>query len=402
MRLDIGQDRRTESATVRLEAEADLPTEFGRFKIAGFRSVISDEEDEEFVALIKGEIDAAKPALVRIHSQCLTGDVFHSLKCDCGLQLRRAMQMIKAAGAGVIVYQQQEGRGIGIINKIRAYALQDQGADTIEANLKLGFAVDAREYNQCAEIIKQLGARRVRLMSNNPDKVLALRNAGLEVVERVPLEIKASPPAFRYLLTKADGSSAATKQRLSSGGVVLRKLFALVLILPNLPLVAERDRPPALEVVASVELSRYSGKWYEVARLPNQFQKKCAGEVTATYSQLDDGQLKVVNECRQQNGQIARAEGRARLAGERRPNSKLKVRFAPAWLGWLPTVWGDYWIIALAPDYSYSVVGSPDRKYLWILSRTPQMDEAVYQRIIEQAAAKGFDVSRLVKTRQSG
>jgi 3,4-dihydroxy 2-butanone 4-phosphate synthase/GTP cyclohydrolase II len=110
--------------------------------------------------------------------------------------------MIKATGAGVIVYQQQEGRGIGIVNKIRAYALQDQGADTIEANLKLGFAIDAREYSQCAEIIKQLGARRVRLMSNNPDKVLALRNAGLEVVERVPLEIKASPPAFRYLLTK--------------------------------------------------------------------------------------------------------------------------------------------------------------------------------------------------------
>lgn len=199
MRLDIGQDRRTDEPTVRLEAEADLPTEFGRFKIAGFRSAISDEE---FVALIKGEIEATKPTLVRIHSQCLTGDVFHSLKCDCGPQLRRAMEMIKATGAGVIVYQQQEGRGIGIVNKIRAYALQDQGADTIEANLKLGFAIDAREYSQCAEIIRQLGARRVRLMSNNPDKVLALRNAGLEVVERVPLEIKASPPAFRYLLTK--------------------------------------------------------------------------------------------------------------------------------------------------------------------------------------------------------
>ncbi len=174
----------------------------------------------------------------------------------------------------------------------------------------------------------------------------------------------------------------------------------LVLTLPNLPVPVEANRPPALEVVASVELSRYSGKWYEVARLPNRFQSKCAGEVTATYSQLDDGQLKVVNECRQRDGRMARAEGRARLADKREPNSKLEVRFAPAWLGWLPVVWGDYWIIALAPDYSYSVVGTPDRKYLWVLSRTPQMDEVVYQRLVEQAAAKGFDVSRLIKTRQ--
>ncbi|MBS1808281.1 MAG: GTP cyclohydrolase II [Acidobacteria bacterium] len=201
MNLDTAQDRATDSVTVKLEAEANLPTEFGSFKIAGFRSTNSDEE---FVALIKGKIDPAKPTLVRIHSQCLTGDVFHSLKCDCGPQLQRAMEMVQAEGSGIIVYQQQEGRGIGIVNKIRAYALQDQGADTIEANVKLGFAIDAREYNQCAEVIKLLGARRVRLMSNNPDKVRALRNAGLEVVERVPLEIKASPPAFRYLMTKKE------------------------------------------------------------------------------------------------------------------------------------------------------------------------------------------------------
>ncbi len=199
MSMDFAQVRTSDRVTVRLEAEADLPTEFGHFKIAGFRSVISGKE---FVAMVKGEIDAAKPILARIHSQCLTGEVFHSLKCDCGPQLRRAMEMIKAAGAGVIVYQRQEGRGIGIINKIRAYALQDQGADTIEANLRLGLAIDAREYSQCAEIIKQLGARRVRLMSNNPDKILALRDAGLEVAERVPLEIKAGPLALRYLLTK--------------------------------------------------------------------------------------------------------------------------------------------------------------------------------------------------------
>ncbi|HEX4948266.1 MAG TPA: GTP cyclohydrolase II [Blastocatellia bacterium] len=201
MNLISEQDRATDSVTVKLEAEANLPTEFGAFKIAGFRSLTSDEE---FVALVKGKIDPTKPTLVRIHSQCLTGDVFHSLKCDCGPQLKRAMELIQSEGSGIIVYQQQEGRGIGIVNKIRAYALQDQGADTIEANVKLGFAIDAREYDQCAEVIKQLGARKVRLMSNNPDKVRALRKAGLEVVERVPLEVKASAPAFNYLRTKKE------------------------------------------------------------------------------------------------------------------------------------------------------------------------------------------------------
>jgi apolipoprotein D and lipocalin family protein len=181
-----------------------------------------------------------------------------------------------------------------------------------------------------------------------------------------------------------------------------RKLLALVLILASAAALAGADRPQALEVIPSVDLSRYAGKWYEVARLPNRFQNKCAGEVTANYSHLEGGQLKVVNECRQQNGQITRVEGRARLADKGGPSSKLEVRFAPAWLAWLPVVWGDYWIIDLAPDYSYSVVGAPDRKYLWILARQPQMDEAIYQRIVERAAARGFDVSRLIKTRQSG
>jgi len=187
--------------TVKLEAAADLPTEYGAFRILGFSSTNSDEE---FVALVKGRTDTRRATLVRVHSQCLTGDVFHSLKCDCGPQLQRAMRMIQAEGSGVIVYQHQEGRGIGIVNKIRAYALQDRGADTIEANLKLGLAVDARDYGQCAEIICSLGLRRIRLMSNNPDKLLALRNAGVEVTERVPLEVKASPPAFRYLKTKKE------------------------------------------------------------------------------------------------------------------------------------------------------------------------------------------------------
>jgi 3,4-dihydroxy 2-butanone 4-phosphate synthase / GTP cyclohydrolase II len=196
-----GVNRATAGFTIRKEAEANLPTEFGPFRIVGFRSTNSDEE---FVALVKGEIKPEVPTLVRIHSQCLTGDVFHSLKCDCGPQLERAMEMVQEEGSGIIVYQQQEGRGIGIVNKIRAYALQDQGADTIEANLQLGFGIDEREYDQCAEVIKLLGARRLRLMSNNPDKLRALRDAGLEVVERVPLEVKAKEPAFKYLLTKKE------------------------------------------------------------------------------------------------------------------------------------------------------------------------------------------------------
>lgn len=199
--METEQDRATAGFTVQKAAEAKLPTEFGPFRIVGFRSLTSDEE---FVALVKGDIKPEEPTLVRIHSQCLTGDVFHSLKCDCGPQLQRSMEMIQDEGKGIIVYQQQEGRGIGIVNKIRAYALQDQGADTIEANIRLGFGIDEREYHQCAEVIKLLGARRLRLMSNNPDKVRALRDADLEVVERVPLEIKPQQPAFKYLQTKKE------------------------------------------------------------------------------------------------------------------------------------------------------------------------------------------------------
>jgi len=201
MKENFESNRATAEFTVEKEAEANLPTEFGHFRIVGFRSATSDEE---FVALVKGEIKSDRATLVRIHSQCLTGDVFHSLKCDCGPQLKRAMEMVQAEGCGIIVYQQQEGRGIGIINKIRAYALQDEGADTIEANLRLGFDIDHRRYDQCAEVIKLLGARRVRLMSNNPDKVRALQDAGLEVVERVPLEIRPKAHAFKYLIAKKE------------------------------------------------------------------------------------------------------------------------------------------------------------------------------------------------------
>jgi 3,4-dihydroxy 2-butanone 4-phosphate synthase/GTP cyclohydrolase II len=199
--LNETKNRATAVSTVRKEAEANLPTEFGPFRIVGFRSTTSNEE---FVVLVKGEIEPHQSVLVRIHSQCLTGDVFHSLKCDCGSQFQRAMEMIQDEGRGLIVYQQQEGRGIGIINKIRAYALQDEGADTIEANLRLGFDVDHREYQQCAEIIRELGAHRVRLLSNNPEKFQALRDAGLEVVERVPIEVQAKAPAINYLITKKE------------------------------------------------------------------------------------------------------------------------------------------------------------------------------------------------------
>jgi len=182
-------------------ASAKLPTETGDFKIAGYRSLTSDEE---FVVLYKGEMEAEVPTLVRIHSQCLTGDVFRSIKCDCGPQLHKSMEMIEAEGRGAIVYQQQEGRGIGIINKIRAYALQDDGADTVEANEKLGFAVDARVYQQCAEILFDLGLCQVRVMSNNPDKLSALKKAGLRIVERIPIEVKAEEPAAHYLRTKKE------------------------------------------------------------------------------------------------------------------------------------------------------------------------------------------------------
>jgi 3,4-dihydroxy 2-butanone 4-phosphate synthase / GTP cyclohydrolase II len=180
-------------------AEARLPTEFGEFRIAGYKSLTSDEE---FVCLFKGEFNENLAVPVRIHSQCLTGDVFHSIKCDCGPQLQWAMETIEKEGRGAIVYQHQEGRGIGIINKIRAYALQDRGADTIEANTLLGFEVDLREYRQCVEILKDLGIKKVKAMSNNPDKLQAMRDGGLEIVERLPIEFKPSKDTQKYLKVK--------------------------------------------------------------------------------------------------------------------------------------------------------------------------------------------------------
>ena len=188
-------------STVRRIAEARLPTEYGDFQIVGYRSLTSPEE---FIALVRGVPRPNRASLVRIHSQCMTGDVFGSTRCDCGRQLHEAMRLIAAEGHGAIIYQQQEGRGIGIINKIRAYALQDEGADTVEANERLGLDVDSRRYEQCAEILCDLGLWKVRVLSNNPAKIHALEQCGLEVVERVALEVKPAEAAIRYLRTKKE------------------------------------------------------------------------------------------------------------------------------------------------------------------------------------------------------
>ncbi|HZE64388.1 MAG TPA: GTP cyclohydrolase II [Pyrinomonadaceae bacterium] len=197
--LTTACDEAERPLSVERVAVAQLPTEWGDFKIAGYRSLTSSEE---FVALFKGEMRREVPTLVRIHSQCLTGDVFGSNKCDCGSQLHQTMQMIEREGRGAIVYQQQEGRGIGILNKIRAYALQDEGADTVEANEQLGLAVDLREYKQCAEILFDLGLCQVKVISNNPLKLRALEEAGLRIVERVSIQVEPTENAENYLRTK--------------------------------------------------------------------------------------------------------------------------------------------------------------------------------------------------------
>jgi GTP cyclohydrolase II len=187
-------------------ASADFPTRWGRFRIYGFRAELGSDGSrrmEEAVALVMGDVTSETP-LVRIHSQCLTGDVFHSLRCDCRQQLELSLSMIADHGAGILIYEQQEGRGIGLMAKLQAYELQDAGLDTVEANERLGFKSDYRDFTLPAGILKSLGVTRVRLLSNNPDKVSALEGAGLSVVERLPCEVTPSPHAEEYLRTKKE------------------------------------------------------------------------------------------------------------------------------------------------------------------------------------------------------
>jgi len=183
-------------------ADADFPSEFGHFRIHGFEGERGGARDEA-VALVMGDLQGAPPPLVRIHSQCFTGDVLHSLRCDCRAQLELALESIAAEGRGMVIYEMTEGRGIGLMNKLRAYQLQDQGADTVEANERLGFQPDLREYELPAAILRWFGVEEVRLLTNNPDKIAALEQAGIRVAERVPCQPKPlTHHAARYLRTK--------------------------------------------------------------------------------------------------------------------------------------------------------------------------------------------------------
>ena len=196
---DVIEYRMRNESFVHEAAETVLPTPFGEFRAVAF---VNDIDDYEHMALIKGEIDPDKEVLVRVHSQCLTGDVFGSYRCDCGSQLEKAMERVQQEGLGVILYLQQEGRGIGLANKLKAYALQDQGRDTVEANEELGFKPDLRDYGVGAQILVALGVRKMRLMTNNPKKLKGLEGYGLEVTGREPLECEPRPENVKYLMTK--------------------------------------------------------------------------------------------------------------------------------------------------------------------------------------------------------
>ncbi|CAM4276501.1 bifunctional 3,4-dihydroxy-2-butanone-4-phosphate synthase/GTP cyclohydrolase II [Paenibacillus phoenicis] len=196
---DLIHYRNEKEKLVNREVEVRMPTDYGEFRAVAYTN---DVDNKEHVALVKGEINGDEPVLVRVHSECLTGDVFHSHRCDCGPQFEAALRQIEEAGKGVLLYMRQEGRGIGLVNKLKAYKLQEQGFDTVDANLKLGFPADLRDYGIGAQILKDLGVRKIRLMTNNPRKIKGLEGYGLEVVERVPIQMKENEDNTKYLHTK--------------------------------------------------------------------------------------------------------------------------------------------------------------------------------------------------------
>lgn len=198
---DLIEYRIKKESLIRREVEVDMPTEHGHFKLVAFEQT---NTQEVHLALVKGRWDKDEPVMVRVHSSCVTGDIFGSCRCDCGSQLHHAMEMVDREGKGVVLYMKQEGRGIGLLNKLRAYKLQEEGLDTVEANVQLGFDMDERDYGVGAQILRDLGITKIKLMTNNPKKRVGLMGYGLEIVDNVPIEISPNPHNERYLLTKRD------------------------------------------------------------------------------------------------------------------------------------------------------------------------------------------------------